>query len=565
MDSERNRHSSRTIAWMTLDSGPVTIVKASVGAYVDMGALQDESGIAVVAGKCLLSETIPLEPADCRDRELSHLRAAVRPEEQRSLLRRSRGTFAIAMYEAGSRTLLLATDRLGVRPVYFAKVPEGLVFSTSLSAISGSGMVPVEVDHQGFSERLHLGYCLDDRTEIAGVKVLRGGEALRATESGAAREQYFDLLDCAEGRQSKAADPGRVFRAFTDAVKVRLGSDSSAVAFLSGGLDSRAVCAALRESGAELTTISYGVPGSQDCAFGELMAARLGARHHVVPQSHLDVGDSHSKRSVLPALLAEGRERECGPPRMIWSGDGGSVGLGMVYLSDDATSAAERKGRLLPAMQIVQPPSAYLGAFRNATRARLEALLAEGLVNEEERLAPLQPLLALYLFLMRNDQRRHLHAHYDRVLDGGIDLQLPFFDADFVELMVEEPLSHYLRHVGYMEFLARFSQPVLEVPWQAYPGHVGCSLPLPADLTYQWGGRRNPHLVKQWRNASLAGFRQTVFRYPHVRREVRLLPLLLGWGRQVLSREEDYSYIIRGPSLLAALRANAAASNETGV
>ena len=540
------------------------MVKASVGAYGDMGALQDERGLAVVAGKCLLPETIKSEPADCREHELSHLRAAVRPEEQRRLLRRSRGTFAMAMYETSSRTLLLATDRLGVRPVYFARIPEGLVFSTSLSAISGSGLVPIEVDHQGFSERLHLGYCLDDRTEVAGVRVLRGGEALRVTESGVAREQYFDLLDCAEGRQSKAADPERVFSAFTDAVRVRLGNVTSAVAFLSGGLDSRAVCAALRESGTDLTTISYGVPGSQDCAFGELMAAKLGARHEIVPQSHLDVGDSHSKRSVLSALLAQGCDADRGPRRMLWSGDGGSVGLGMVYLSDDAILEAGRKGRLLPAMRIVQPPSAYLGAFRQTTRASLEALLVEGLVEEEERLAPLQPLVALYLFLMRNDQRRHLHGHYDQILEGGIDLQLPFFDADFIELMVGEPLSHYLRHVGYMEFLARFAQPVLEVPWQAYPGHVECPLPLPADLTYQWGGLRNPHLVKQWRNASLAGFRQTIFRYPHIRSEVRLLPLLLGWGRQALSREEDYSYIIRGPSLLAAIRAHAAASNDRG-
>lgn len=555
LDAERERHSDRCSSWNVLTAGNVVLCKASIGAYTDAGLDADSAGFAVVAGKCFFPETIEGEAGDRRAGELSLFRSQRTAEAQRSVLAGSRGSFALAAFEAASDTLLLATDRLGVRTFFFAEVPAGLVFSTSLTALKRCGLVDVKADMRGFAQRLQLGYCLDDDTEILGVRTLRGGELLRVQGGTSSREQYYDLLAFARDGVKQRFDPDQVYASFVGAVRIRVRGEESPVASLSGGLDSRSVCAALCELGAKPTTISYGVPGSQDQFFSKMMAERLGTTHIEVPQVHRSPNDNHSTQSVLAALIDKVDVAGDRRHRMIWNGDGGSVGLGLVYLSADAVKSVHQSGRLLPGMLKVQPATAYLGTFRDAVGGDLKALFTDALVEEERSLGDLPPLLALFLFLMRNDQRRHLHRHFDSILESGIDVQLPFFDPAFVESVVAQPLERYLGHVGYMDFLSRFSMPVLEVPWQAYPGHVPCDIPVPAQLTYQWGQKKNPYLLRQWRREALNGFWRVIRTYDTVRNEVRVGPLLFGAVRQLLSKRRDYSYVVRGPALLADIRA----------
>lgn len=559
LDAERRRHEGRCTTWETVQAGRATLCKASVGAYADAGLLVDPDGFAAVAGKALFERALDREAGDERGAELSLFRSVRDASAQRSVLRGSRGSYAIVDYESSSQTLLLATDRLGVRSVFIAPVPEGVLFSTSMTSLRQCGLLTHDVDLQGFAERLHLGYCLDDRTELKGINVLRGGEALRLTPAAVTREQYYDLLDFAKSREPMPFDPGRVYRAFIDAIRIRVRGEDCAVASLSGGLDSRSVCAGLRELGIDLTTISYGAPASQDQHFSKLMADRLGTRHIEVPQVHRTPTDSHSTETVLRALIERVEVPGRGRQRMIWNGDGGSVGLGFVYLSAEAAQVCEREGRLLPGMLKVQPGSAYLGGFRSATQTSIERLFTKGLAEEESRLAGLPPLAGLYMFLMRNDQRRHLHRHFDSILETGIDVQLPFFDVQLIETILSQPLEQFLAHQGYMDFLRQFSAPVLEVPWQAYPGHVQCHLPVPQALTYQWGKQKNPYLMRQWRRESINGFWQAIRAYGAIRSEVRIGPLLLGLARQIVARNRDYSYVVRGPSMLADIRTNGAA------
>lgn len=559
LDVERRRHAGRCTTWEVVQVGRATLCKASVGAYADGGFLVDQNGFAAMAGKGLFERNLDREAGDERGAELSLFRSVRDSAAQRSVLRGSRGSFAMVDYESSSRTLLLATDRLGVRSIFIAPVPEGVLFSTSMTSLRQCGLLRHDVDLRGFAERLHLGYCLDDRTEFQGINVLRGGETLCLTPTAATREQYYDLLEFAKNRESMPFDPGRVYREFIDAIRIRVRGDDSAVASLSGGLDSRSVCGGLRELGIELTTISYGAPASQDQHFSKLMAERLRTRHIEIPQVHRTPNDSHSTETVLKALIEQVDVPGGKPRRMIWNGDGGSVGLGFVYLSADAVQVCEREGRLLPGLLKVQPGSAYLGGFRSATQASIEQLFMQGLSEEESRLAGLPPLTGLYTFLMRNDQRRHLHRHFDSILETGIDVQLPFFDAQLIETIMSQPLERFLAHQGYMDFLRQFSAPVLEAPWQAYPGHVQCHLPVPQTLTYQWGKDKNPYLMRQWRRESLNGFWQAIRAYGVIRSEVRIGPLLLGLARQMVARNRDYSYVVRGPSMLADLRTNGGA------
>jgi hypothetical protein len=91
-----------------------------------------------------------------------------------------------------------------------------------------------------------------------------------------------------------------------------------------------------------------------------------------------------------------------------------------------------------------------------------------------------------YLFLMRNDQRRKLASHFENIDLHRLEFQLPFFDGAFLAAVTATPLDWCLRHKFYLKWLALFPPAVTAVPWQAYPGHEPCPLPVPADLAYQW-------------------------------------------------------------------------------
>ena len=99
------------------------------------------------------------------------------------------------------------------------------------------------------------------------------------------------------------------------------------------------------------------------------------------------------------------------------------------------------------------------------------------------------PAAAFHLFLLFNDQRRHLAAHFEDIDVHRVELQLPFFDSSFLEVVLSAPLDARLGHRWYVGWLSRFPSVVSAVPWQAYPGHVPCPLPVPEGLAYQWDPR----------------------------------------------------------------------------
>jgi hypothetical protein len=93
----------------------------------------------------------------------------------------------------------------------------------------------------------------------------------------------------------------------------------------------------------------------------------------------------------------------------------------------------------------------------------------------------------LHLVLMLNGQRRHMAAHFEEIDLSRLEYHLPFFDSAFVESVLRVPLDLCLGHGFYMQWLRLFPQVALSVPWQAYPGHEQCPLPIPSGVLYQWG------------------------------------------------------------------------------
>ncbi|MBA4141432.1 MAG: hypothetical protein H0X43_00165 [Nitrosospira sp.] len=528
----------------------IFIAKIDVGALCEPGEYSDDVVTAYVAGDPILQSGPGASPVSRAD-SLQVLAQDV-AAGQDDALRSCRGTYCAVIYERSPRRLHLVTDKLGVRPLYMWILPDYIIFATALRILEAVTFSRKSINRQGVAEIACFGYPLADRTPYSNIFSLHAGEWVSSGNGNLLRRRYWRLDRAQPPAASGMAPPQRLYRLFVDSVKVRLRRQTTVAAFLSGGLDSRAIVSALKSAGADIFTANFAPPGSQDQVFGQLAADRLGTHHTYLQRSSLGEGDPYSKATV-GLWLGSADYLACNPqrPRVVWSGDGGSAGLGHIYLNSDIVAAARRGDLWRAARKFLAYNHWGLQAklLKPRIAAELTSMVDDGIRAELESIKPADPGRILYLFLMLNDQRRHMFNHFENLDLARIEFEMPFFDADFVTSIMQEPIDSFLRHNFYLEWLKCFPAGVLETPWQAYPNHIPCPLPQPEGLSYQWGDQYSANDVKSRRRIMIETAR-TLLREPHFSHEyldyrrMRLSMLLMRWGKA------DRSYLMHVPTVL---------------
>lgn len=476
-------------------------VKVDLGAFGAPGLRADAGGaVSLLAGEPLLGgRTGSDRAADLDALHQEWLRSDWRP------LTRCRGTFCAAHYNPMRRELLLVVDKLGVRPIFVCIERDLVVFSTALRVIEGLRALRKVMDLRGVTETAAFGFPLAARTAYANVRVLREGELLRFGDKGVESVDYWRWDERPPVAESIDDLADEAYARFREGVRLRLRGDRHPVAFLSGGLDSRCIVASLVAEGCSARTVNYAPAGTQDRVFGELAAQALGTTHLELDRDAIG-GDVYRKQAIAEWLrLAPGA-----PSLVLWSGDGGSVGVGHVYLNEDMVALA-CAGRMDAAIDRFLDHN-QIGLATRLLSARvvdeLRRIPRQGVREEVERLRCPDLGRRLHLFLMFNDQRRHMSKHFENLDTDRFEFHLPFFDADFLEPILTAPVTPFLRHSFYAKWLERFPPPARSVPWQSYPGHVPCPVPAPADLGYQWRGAEYGNSEEKARLAAIESARR---------------------------------------------------------
>jgi asparagine synthase (glutamine-hydrolysing) len=268
-------------------------------------------------------------------------------------VRRFRGMFAFALWDARTRELHLCRDRFGVKPLYFTRGGGTLAFASEMRAIYASRMASSEVDPQSLAEFVQFGYFASDASILKAVRAVAPGTVLTFNERLESRlttwwstSEVFDSdatrsLRAELGRLDEGAVLDRLEHELTTAFRYRMVADVPVGLFLSGGIDSSTVATVLaRKAGVKLRTftIGYGAESEFDeTVHARDVANRLGAEHteHIVSeQDALDVamrlpeiadepiGDSSliptflvsqmARRHVTVALSADGADEMFG-------------------------------------------------------------------------------------------------------------------------------------------------------------------------------------------------------------------------------------------------------------
>jgi len=196
------------------------------------------------------------------------------------------GMFAIAVWDQRRRTLLLARDRLGIKPLYYFEGGGRLLFGSELKAVLAAG-APREIDPQALHDYLSLGYVPGPRSIFSRVCKLPPGHLLRAADGKVVIARYWDI-DHSRAEDGGRARPEESWREELDqllktSVREHLVSDVPLGVFLSGGIDSGALVALMREVSAQkIRTFSIGFPEQSydELDRARVVARRFGTEHH---------------------------------------------------------------------------------------------------------------------------------------------------------------------------------------------------------------------------------------------------------------------------------------------
>jgi len=538
--AQLRRHLSRTSDDQPTEyrSGRAYLAQVDIGAFAGEGVLRDaHDSCTMVAGEPLLTDGDG-DPGWNRSRDLALLHPGFSADDPYGALRRAAGTFCGVHYDTAREELTLFVDKLGVRPLYLWVGPQFVVFASALRILEAATQVPKRFGIRGVTEIAALSYALADRTPYEGITMLRAGEAVRVGSGGAQRALYW-RWDGPTEQPDYDVGVKQGYDAFMAAIARRQRRPGVAAAFLSGGLDSRVIVSGLAAGDNQVHTVNYAPDGTQDQVFAQLVADQLGLRHTQIETNANNVGQGYRKDAVRAWIRAT---FPSGKSTVLWSGDGGSVGLGHVYMTPQIVAAVERDATDAAITLFTQ--GIPLRIIKRASVGMVADLTAQGVAEELAAIESPDPGRRFHLFLMANDQRRHLAQHFEDIDLERIEFHLPFFDAEFMASVLRLPNDWFMAHRYYMDWLKHFPNGLGSIPWQAYPGHIPCTLPSPPGLKYQWDVYYDKKMYAQMRRAqAAAGYRLlAAARFPdHLisRPVLRLASVLTATGLR------DYSYLIK--------------------
>jgi asparagine synthase (glutamine-hydrolysing) len=367
------------------------------------------------------------------------------------------GMFGLAIWDRSRQRLLLARDRLGKKPLFYSLRAGAISFASELSALLQDPEIPREIDVLAIDAYLAFRYVPSPHSAFHAVSKLPPGHTLVFDRRGAQIRRYWQLdysQDSSAVSEPELLDELR--ERLRTAVRTRLISDVPLGAFLSGGIDSAAVVAAMAEmSSGPVKTFSIGFEGSlNELPLARVIAQRFDTDHHelmvepnaieIIPKIVRHYGEPFADATAIPTFyLAEMARRHV---TVALNGDGGDEAFGG-YTRYSAQLAAARLARVpAPARRILgglaasTPSSGRVDSFRSRARRLGETLALD---------APGRYLA--YMTDLQGLRRRDLYTDEfaEQVADTPVDsLVRDVWDrstaTSLVDRMLDVDVAHYL-------------------------------------------------------------------------------------------------------------------------
>jgi asparagine synthase (glutamine-hydrolysing) len=317
-------------------------------------------------------------------------------DEGPRLVHRLHGMFGLAVWDAKRRVLLLARDRVGKKPLYYAQSGGELSFASELAALLQDERIPRDVDHQALDAFLAYRWVPAPMSAFRAVRKLPPASTLVFEDGRAVISSYWQL-DFAQKR--RIDNPREVHEELREHIRAatsrRMVADVPLGAFLSGGIDSAAVVAAMAESSTQpVKTFSIGFTSEKfnELPLARLVAERFGTDHHelivepralqLIPRIVHHYGEPFADDSAIPSFyVAEMARRHV---TVALNGDGGDESFGGYprYAVNAASARLESVPltlrRVLAAAALRMPESGTIDSWPSRFRRVAETLTLDG-------------------------------------------------------------------------------------------------------------------------------------------------------------------------------------------
>jgi asparagine synthase (glutamine-hydrolysing) len=256
---------------------------------------------------------------------------------------RLRGMFAFALWDGRTQTLLLARDRVGIKPLYYTNTGKALVFGSEIKSVIADPAIVRRVNPRAIDRFITYYYLPGNETLLQGIYKLRPGHYLTVNRGTVAEKQYWDLHFAApENAQTFENAVESLQALLRQTVQDHMISDVPVGVLLSGGIDSTAVLRyAAEHAGTPLHTFTIGFTGegfADERPYARIAAQRYGTRHQEITITANDF------RDFLPKYAWHMEEPVCEPPavalyfvsrlarqssvKVLLSGEGGDEAFG---------------------------------------------------------------------------------------------------------------------------------------------------------------------------------------------------------------------------------------------
>ena len=418
-------------------------------------------------------------------------RRAVAADVERDLpgfLRRiDNGFFNLVVHDRRSRTTSFANDCFGGLPLYLRFNANEVVFASSHDGLRELCDTPLAHDPVGLAELYWFGYQLGERTAFRGVECLPRGSVLSiAWDDGRRQVSAYDGVTSAPitfGSPQQASD--HLFETMRAAAAALYRDDAVYGVKLSGGMDSRFVCAAWPDR--RLRTYTFGFPRSREIAAAARLSAALGLRNTAVPVSgdffsalHPPIFGRHGivewfHQALVPAMQCDGIE-------LVLDGLAGDVVVGGLTLKRSQSRWRQALGLAPDGRSFPSTPDAlasYLvdinkvgdGGYRPLTGDALQAVNAHwddihaDMLAEVKRasLATSSPEHLCTEVIFRNRTRRHISLQ-GTVCRPEVETIYPLLDRRFLALMGQLPPEWVASKRLYIELYSRHYEHIRRAP-----------------------------------------------------------------------------------------------------
>jgi asparagine synthase (glutamine-hydrolysing) len=196
---------------------------------------------------------------------------------------RFRGMFAFALWDTRARTLLIARDRLGIKPLHYTEQNGALVFGSELKSILCHPKVPRDINLEAMDYFFTYRYIPDPLTIFRGIRKLPAGHLLVARDGQVDERCYWEAPEPDEDTARQPDLARRLLERLDDAVQARLVSDVPLGAFLSGGIDSSTVVSGMARAVKEPVkpfSIGFEEERFNEVGYARITARRYGTDHH---------------------------------------------------------------------------------------------------------------------------------------------------------------------------------------------------------------------------------------------------------------------------------------------